>query len=272
MWHPRTSWLMVSALAGPLVSMAWAQANSPDTSLSTAASSLKTAETLADKQRQVTLAAMQASIEKQRAAIAAGMAASIGKQPSAKAAPTTPGAFFTLPAFPSLPPLVPPQNAQGPELIAAPFEAAGTTQPGLYCDPVSETDIAPIVLDTAQREGLDPRLITAVIQQESAFRPYAVSQKGAQGLMQLMPATAEQFGVKDPFDIQENIGAGAKFLKGLLTRYTGDLSLALGAYNAGPGKVDEAGGVPAIPETTNYVREILRKLAVPPADPKPTVE
>jgi len=69
--------------------------------------------------------------------------------------------------------------------------------------------------------------------------------------------------VKDPFDIQENIGAGARFLKQLLTRYTGDMSLALGAYNAGPGKVDEAGGVPAIPETTNYVREILRKLAAP---------
>ena len=77
---------------------------------------------------------------------------------------------------------------------------------------------------------------------------------------------------EDSFDIQENIGAGAKLLKGLLTRYTGDLSLALGAYNAGPGKVDEAGGVPAIPETTNYVREILRKLAIPPADPKPPVE
>ena len=230
------------------------------------------AETLADKQHQVTLAAMQASIDKQRAAIAAGMAASIGKPPSAKAAATTPDAFFTLPAFPSLPPLIQPQNARGPELIGASFAAGSTILPGVYCDPVSETDIAPIVLDTAQREGLDPRLLTAVIEQESAFRPCAVSQKGAQGLMQLMPATAEQFGVKDPFDIQENIDAGARFLKQLLTRYTGDLPLALGAYNAGPGKVDEVGGVPAIPETTNYVREILRKLAAPPADPKPPVK
>ena len=263
MWYPRTLWLMVSVLAGPLVSMAGAQATAPDASLSAAALGLKTAETLADKQRQVTLAAMRASIDKQRAAIAAGMASSIGKQPTAKAAATTPNAFFTLPAFPSLPPLIPLQDAHVPDATGGPFEATGTTQPGLYCDPVSETDIAPIVLDTAQREGLDPRLLTAVIQQESAFRPCAVSQKGAQGLMQLMPATAEQFGVKDPFDIQENIGAGARFLKQLLTRYTGDMSLALGAYNAGPGKVDEAGGVPAIPETTNYVREILRKLAAP---------
>jgi len=159
-----------------------------------------------------------------------------------------------------------------PENLPARDEISAATKPGLYCDPVSETDLAPVVLDAAQREGLEPRLLTAIIEQESAFRPCAVSEKGAQGLMQLMPATAEQFGVKNSFDIQENIGAGAKLLKGLLTRYTGDLSLALGAYNAGSGKVDEAGGVPAIPETTNYVREILRKLATPPADPKPPVE
>ena len=272
MRNPRTSWLMVSMLAGPLVSIAGAQATRPDASLNAAAAAMKTAETLADRQRQVTVAAMQASVDKQRAAIAAGMAASMGKQPAGKAGAATPDAFFMLPPLPASPPLIPMQNARGPELADAPFEAAYIAQPGLYCDPVPETELAPIVLDTAQREGLDPRLLTAVIQQESAFRPCAVSQKGAQGLMQLMPATAEQFGVKDSFDIQENIGAGAKLLKGLLTRYTGDLSLALGAYNAGPGKVDEAGGVPAIPETTNYVREILRKLAIPPADPKPPVE
>jgi hypothetical protein len=109
-------------------------------------------------------------------------------------------------------------------------------------------------------------------EQESAFRPCAVSQNGAQGLMQLMPATAEQFGVRNPFDIQDNVGGGARFFKELLTRYTGNVSLDLGAYKAGPSKVDQAGGVPAIPETTNYVREILRKLALPPADPKPPVE
>ena len=260
-----TMWLMVSTLAVPLVSIASAQATSANASLSDAASGRKTTETVAVKQGQVTLAAMQASVEKQRAAIAAGIAASIGKQAPAKAAATTTPAFFTLPP---LPPLTPPQSGRGPDMTDAPFELASAAQPGLYCDPVSETDIAPIVLDTAQREGLDPHLLTAVIQQESAFRPCAVSPKGAQGLMQLMPATAEQFGVQDPFDIQENIGGGARFLKELLTRYTGDLPLALGAYNAGPAKVDEAGGVPAIPETMNYVREILRKLAAPPVDPK----
>lgn len=83
--------------------------------------------------------------------------------------------------------------------------------------------------------------------------------------MQLMPDTADRFGVKDPFDSRQNIDAGAKYLKELLTRYSGNLALALGAYNAGPNKVDEAHGVPPIPETTAYVNEILGKLGLPPA-------
>jgi len=197
--------------------------------------------------------------------VAVGVAASIGKHATPRSAAPTSGAFFTLPPMPA------PENAGPLDATGAPVEIAVATQPVLYCEPVSETDLAPIVLDAARREGLEPRLLTAVIEQESAFRPCAVSEKGAQGLMQLMPATAEQLGVRDPFDIQQNIGGGARFLKELLTRYTGDLSLALGAYNAGPTKVDQAGGVPAIPETTNYVREILCKLAAP-ADPKPPVE
>ena len=76
--------------------------------------------------------------------------------------------------------------------------------------------------------------------------------------MQLMPATALQFGVQDPFDPEENINAGARFLKQLMTRYAGDLTLALGAYNAGPGRVDAAGGLPPIAETLNYVQDIQR--------------
>jgi soluble lytic murein transglycosylase-like protein len=82
--------------------------------------------------------------------------------------------------------------------------------------------------------------------------------------MQLMPDTAGRFGVKDPFDPKQNVDAGAKYLKELLTRYSGNLGLALGAYNAGPNKVDEAGGIPAIPETTNYVNEILGRLGLQP--------
>ncbi len=258
MLYPRTLWLMVSALAGLLVNSVAAQSTPPGAVKTAPSSTRSAAETLAQKQGKATLAAMQASVDKQRASVAGGLAAFIGKTPAKPPAQTS-DAFFTLPPMP------PPQNIPAPDVIAT------ATQPGLYCDPVSETDLAPIVLDAAQREGLELRLLTAVIEQESAFRPCAVSEKGAQGLMQLMPATAQQFGLSDPFDIQQNIGGGARFLKELLTRYAGNLTLALGAYNAGPTKVDEAGGVPAIPETTNYVREILRKLAAP-AGPKPAVE
>jgi soluble lytic murein transglycosylase-like protein len=78
--------------------------------------------------------------------------------------------------------------------------------------------------------------------------------------MQLMPATAEQLGIQDPFDPVSNLDAGAKFLKQLLGKYGGDVPKALGAYNAGPSKVDAAGGVPAIPETLDYIRQILGSL------------
>jgi soluble lytic murein transglycosylase-like protein len=108
-----------------------------------------------------------------------------------------------------------------------------------------------------------------VIKQESAFRPCAISQKGAQGLMQLMPETVDQLGIKDPFDVKQNIDGGAKFLKELLTRYSGDLSLALGAYNAGAGKVDAAGGaIPPIAETEAYVKAILGDMKARPTPPK----
>jgi soluble lytic murein transglycosylase-like protein len=94
-----------------------------------------------------------------------------------------------------------------------------------------------------------------------------MSPKGAKGLMQLMPDTATQLGVTDAFEPKQNIEAGAKYLKQLLDRYAGDLAQALGAYNAGPGAVDEAGGVPKIRETTDYVKAIMQKVngsGVPP--------
>ena len=216
---------------------------------------------LAQKQREATLAAMQASVDKQHTSVTTGIAGSIGKQTKA---PDT--SFF------SLPPLPP------PALKAAPsFTMPEATIADVDCLPVPDAQIAPVLLDAAQREGLEPKLLTAVIQRESAFRPCAISAKGAQGLMQLMPDTAGRFGVSDPFDPKQNIDAGAKYIKELLTRYSGNLSLALGAYNAGPGKVDEAGGVPSIPETTNYVNEILGKLglkptaSVTPISPEPKV-
>ena len=130
------------------------------------------------------------------------------------------------------------------------------------CDPIPETKIGPMIQETARREGIKEGLLRAVAERESGFRACAVSRMGAKGLMQLMPATIEQFGVKDPFDPQQSLDAGAKLLKQLLVRYKDDVSLALGAYNAGPERVDQAQGVPAIRETMDYVSAILGAIGV----------
>jgi soluble lytic murein transglycosylase-like protein len=137
------------------------------------------------------------------------------------------------------------------------------------CDPIADTELAPMIDTAARGHELQPQLLRAVMERESGFHPCAVSPKGAQGLMQLMPGTAGQFGVGDAFDPKQNIEAGATFLKQLLDKYKGDIGMALGAYNAGPSTVDQAGGIPNIPETRDYVDAILKKLALPPAEPQP---
>jgi soluble lytic murein transglycosylase-like protein len=131
-------------------------------------------------------------------------------------------------------------------------------EPEPPCDPIPAVD--PIIDGAAKAEKVQPELLRAVIQQESRFYPCAVSQHGAKGLMQLMPDTISLLGVKDPFDSKQNIDAGAKYLKQMIDRYKGDLAKALGAYNAGPKTVDEANGVPDIPETRSYVDAILQSL------------
>jgi hypothetical protein len=128
------------------------------------------------------------------------------------------------------------------------------------CDPLPTEQLDKLVGESAKQEGVQPDLIRAVISQESGGRPCAISPKGAQGLMQIMPAVAAQFGVHDPFDPKQNVGAGTKLLKQLLGKYNGDMKLTLAAYNAGSGRVDIEGGVPPIPETINYVIDILSKL------------
>jgi hypothetical protein len=128
------------------------------------------------------------------------------------------------------------------------------------CDPLPGDQLEPLIADAAHKTGVDAQLVRAVIEQESAGRPCALSPKGAEGLMQLMPATADEFDVDDPFDPKQNVEAGTKLLKSLLDRYQNDPALALGAYNAGSGRVDQAGGVPQIPETMDYVSAILQKL------------
>lgn len=125
-----------------------------------------------------------------------------------------------------------------------------------------------IIQRHAATSGISPDLIKAVIQVESGFNPAAVSPKGAQGLMQLMPATARQLGVADPFHPEQNIRGGVAYLKQLLGQFGQDIRLALAAYNAGPGSVDRYHDVPPYRETQDYVKKItakakVEKLAVP---------
>jgi len=114
-----------------------------------------------------------------------------------------------------------------------------------------------IVHEKASQYDLDPTLIKAVIATESNWNSRAVSRKGAMGLMQLMPATAVDMNVRDPYDPAENIEGGTKYLRYLLERFNGDLTLALAAYNAGPKTVEKFGYVPPISETKNYVNKVL---------------
>ena len=179
---------------------------------------------------QLNKAAMSVSLEKQRVSITRQVDALVGR-------PATPAeSFFTVPwiDFPSF--ALPP------------------------CDPLPSDQLDELVSDSSKQEGVQPDLIRAVIDQESGGRPCAISPKGAQGLMQLMPAVVAQFGVQDPFDPKQNVNGGTKLLKQLLGKYNGDVKLTLAAYNAGSGRVDSEGGVPPIPETINYVIDVLSKL------------
>lgn len=113
-----------------------------------------------------------------------------------------------------------------------------------------------IVQAAAARHQLDPALVKAVISTESGWNPHAISRKGAVGLMQLIPETAQRFGVGNSFDPVQNVEGGTMYLKSLLDRYNGDLSKSLAAYNAGERAVDSSGGIPAYPETQRYVQKV----------------
>lgn len=127
---------------------------------------------------------------------------------------------------------------------------------------VSNTQYATLVHKIAEEHYIDPELIKAVIKAESNWDPFAISRKGAMGLMQLMPDTVFMLNVKNPFNPEENIRAGIRYLKYLLDRFNGDLLLALAAYNAGPTVVERFGGIPPISETQEYIKKVLSHLGV----------
>ena len=132
------------------------------------------------------------------------------------------------------------------------------------------TDLRALAIAAAKRHGLAPELVLAVVGVESAFKPDAVSHKGAQGLMQLMPGTAKELGVADALDPAQNLDGGTRYLRMLLAQYGGDVGRALAAYNAGPGAVKRYRGVPPYRETHHYIDRVLKRYQREQAAGKPS--
>jgi Transglycosylase SLT domain len=190
-------------------------------------------------------------------------------------------AFFCLgpPSLPPAPPAAPPSIPQvvssglSPEVLkyvplcVIPLEDPTTPAPAIKAvlkhlkqvetfGPTVKVRLDSLIKKYAQKHGVDEKLVWTVLRQESRGNPLAVSPKGAMGLMQLMPETAESLGVQDAFDPEKNVEGGVKYLKHCLARFQQDVVLALAAYNAGPGAVEKYGGVPPYQETENYVAKI----------------
>jgi hypothetical protein len=162
------------------------------------------------------------------------------------------------------------QQAESLSLRLMPWPHSPPVESSRECDPIADDIVAPLIEGAAKAQKIDPKLVRAVIERESGFRPCAVSPKGAQGLMQLMPETAGELAVEDVFDPRQNIQAGTQYLKRLVEKYGGDLRRALAAFNAGPAVVDQVKGIPDIPETRDYVGSILGKLGIKRTDPPQT--
>lgn len=188
------------------------------------------------------------SIAERQAESAQKMEAAAARQKAAAQAQTTPvpeDSFFST-------------GWAGPAMLPPPLPD---------CPPMQESETEPLIKASAARHQLNPALIKAVMRQESGFRPCAISEKGAMGLMQIMPDTAHSLKTQDPLDPAQNIDAGAHYLKDMLKRFKGDVRLALAAYNAGPERVDgPKPAVPDIPETRDYVESIANALHGEPAE------
>ena len=170
-------------------------------------------------------------------------------------------------------PLVQAQPAQPEAEFNRPGETTPTAKPGggMSCRApvqvatlIKQKNLEGVVKKYAQEYGVDEDLVWAVMRQESGFNPGAVSPKGAVGLMQLMPGTAAQLGVSNPYDVEQNVAGGVKYLEQCLNQFNQDVPLALAAYNAGPGNVVKYQGCPPFAETRNYVASIMQAYAGEP--------
>jgi soluble lytic murein transglycosylase-like protein len=123
--------------------------------------------------------------------------------------------------------------------------------------PLPDADLQPLIDRHSGDQNLDPKLVRALIQAESGYNKRALSNKGAMGLMQLMPATASLLNVQNPYDPDDNIRGGTRYLRQMIDRFAGRLEFAIAAYNAGPGAVERHGGIPPFAETRAYVRRVL---------------
>lgn len=155
------------------------------------------------------------------------------------------------------------QVPEAPSGLSGTIGAPGTNAPmnpfgpgNTVGGPKGAADLHGMIQRAASAANIDPALLDSLVATESAYDPSARSRAGAMGLTQLMPGTAKQMDVDDPFDPEQNLFGGAKYLASLMTRYK-DPKLAIAAYNAGPGSVDKHGGIPPYPETQNYVQRVL---------------
>jgi soluble lytic murein transglycosylase-like protein len=154
-----------------------------------------------------------------------------------------------------------PDESSVTELPSSPSEKNPIVSPENSPSPVhgkrAERLFHPLILQAANRHKIDPDLVRAIIMAESSYNPKAISKKGARGLMQLMPRTAEALGIEDVFDPEHNINAGVKYFKQLLNQFNGDIKLALAAYNAGSGNVRRYQGIPPFKATKIYVKKVF---------------